>query len=321
MTAQTCQNDIPMTIIKEAAMWLIRIQEQPLNQPDQLALSAWRGQSYLHEQAWQRAEQLGNKIREIPSAVGMKVLDRPASVDRRQFTKHIVLLLTVAPTSVMAYKYLPWQGLTAEFKTAKGEQQTLHLADGSQIILNTDSAVDVEFNQHKRLIKLHHGEIYITTAHDAKKRPLLVETSDGQLHALGTKFVVHTQAENSYLGVLEGAVDILPKNNPLQHKVIKAGQQTMFSATQINQHEPLDDNASAWIEGAIYADNIPLPQFVSMLTRYRTGIIQCDASCNDVLVSGVFQLDNPDRILQILEETRPIHIEWRSRYWAMVTKK
>lgn len=320
MTSSINQSDIPQPIIKEAAEWLVRMYEQPLSHVEQDALEQWCAQSTLHEKAWQRAEKLSETFKEIPSNIGMQVLDRPESIDRRQFTKQLVALLMIAPTAVAAYHYLPWQGLTADFKTAKGEQKTIRLDDGSMLMLNTDSAVDIAFNQQQRLITLHRGEIYIVTASDSQKRPFFVDTTDARLQALGTKFVVRRDDETSYLAVIESAVDISPKDNPSQHTTIEAGQQAVFNSMNILQQSALDDNANAWINGVIYADNMPLPQFINLLKRYRTGIIRCDEACSTVFVSGVFQLDNPDEILRVLEKTRPIQITWRTSYWATITK-
>ncbi len=321
MMAPFAQSDIPINIIKQAANWLVKSQERKLTPIEQQALLNWRKADPLNELAWKRAEKLGLTMRQIPPEIGLQVLGRPASLDRRKFTKHIVLLLTLAPAGMMAYQYAPWESAMAEFKTAKGKQSKYQLADGSQIMLNTNSAADVEFNQHHRLIKLYQGEIFIATAKDQLQRPFLIQTVDGQLHALGTKFVVRKESEETYLGVIENAVDVFPKNNPNQHKVIHAGQQTVFNANTINPNTMLDNNADAWVDGIIYADNMPLPTFIQMLMRYRTGVIQCDDSCKEISISGVFQLDDTERILQVLEETRPIQVEWRTRYWARLTKK
>jgi len=320
MTKSAHQSDIPYPIIKEAAEWLTRVHEEPLSRSEQDALDRWCAQSVLHQQAWQRAEQIAGTFRDIPSNIGMQVLDRPQSIDRRQFTKQLIALLTVAPTAVAAYHFLPWQGLTADYKTAKGEQQTVRLADGSMLMLNTDSAVDVTFNQQHRLINLHRGEIYIVTAHDPLQKPFYVDTKEGRLQALGTKFVVRKDDETNYLAVIESAVEISPKDNVQQQTIIKAGEQAVFNSMNILQQSALDENANAWINGVIYADNMPLPQFIDLLKRYRTGVIRCDESCSTVSISGVFQLNNPDEILRVLEKTRPINITWRTQYWATITK-
>jgi len=311
-------NAIPSNIIKEAATWLSRLKEKPLTDDEQTALEIWRNQSQQHQQAWQRAEQFTQTLNHIPHGLGLAVLDRPTSMSKRAFLKPFALLLVAVPTGIITYRTAPWQMFTADFQTAMGEQKAIQLADGSQLTINTNSAIDVDFDDNQRLITVHAGEIYIETAHDAKNRPLFVQTSHGRLHALGTKFVVRKQDDDSYLGVLESAVDILPKENSTQHTIIRAGQETTFTATQIQPYQILNSNASAWLDGIIYADNMPLSEFVATLSRYRKGVLRCDESIKNVRISGAFQLNKPDEILETLQKTRPIRIQWHTRYWGTI---
>ncbi len=314
------QVNIPAAIIKEAAAWLSRMQEKPLTETEHAKFKQWLLQSHEHAQAWQRAELLSNKLNSVPVDFAMKVLDRPQHPERRAFLRSATALGTVVTTSVVAYKALPWQGWVAEHQTAMGENKTILLADGGKLVLNANSAVDVFYSNSERLIRLYRGEIYIATAHDVLNRPLLVETDHGRLHALGTQFVVRKQDENTYIGVVQGAVDVLPKDHATEHLVIKAGHETLFNAATLFTQVQLNDNASTWLDGIIYADNMPLPEFIGILSRYRTGVLKCDASVAEVRVSGAFQLKNPEEVLDTIQKTRPIKIEWRTRYWASIVK-
>lgn len=314
------QVNISAVIIKEAAAWLSRMQEKPLTEAEHTKFKQWLSQSHEHAQAWQRAELLSSKLNSLPVNFAMKVLDRPQHPERRAFIRSATALGVVAMTSVVAYKALPWQSWGADQQTAMGENKTIQLADGGKLVLNANSAVDVFYSKHERLIRLYQGEIYIETAHDALNRPLLVETDHGRLHALGTQFVVRKQDENTYIGVVQGAVDVLPKDHATEHLIVQAGQETFFNAASVFTQTPLNDNASTWLDGIIYADNMRLPEFISILSRYRTGVLKCDASVADVRVSGAFQLSNPEEVLETIQKTRPIKIEWRTRYWATIVK-
>jgi len=307
---------IPLNVIKEAAIWLSRIQEKPLSSAEHQDLLKWRSLSKQHEQAWQRAEKLVDKFHHIPADLGMSVLGRPQSTDRRAIIKSLAILLVTTPATFMAYKELPWQNWSADYHTAKGEQRTIQLADGGKLITNTDSAVDIEYGEHERLVRLYQGEIYIETAPDALNRPFIVETEHGRLHALGTKFVVRKQENNSYLAVIEHAVEVLPSMSVTQRVLVSAGQETTFNTTAIATQQPLNDNATAWLDGVFYADNLPLSDFIATLSRYRSGVLKCDDSTSEIRISGAFQLNHPDKVLDILQETRPIRIDWRTRYWG-----
>ena len=311
---------IPAAILKEAASWLSCMQEKPLCETEHRAFKRWRAQSDLHEQAWQRAELLSQKLNSMPVNVAMKVLDRPQQPERRAFIRSATLFGVVTVSTFTAYKALPWHGWVADHQTAMLETKSIQLADGGKLILNADSSVDVTYNRNERLIRLYHGEVFIETAHDVLNRPLLVETNHGRLHALGTQFVVRKQDESTYIGVVQGAVDVLPKDYATEHFVVNAGHEALFNAATVFAQAPLNDNASTWIDGIIYADNMPLVEFIVILSRYRSGILKCDASVADVRVSGAFQLKDPDNVLEILEKTRPIQIEWRTRYWATIYK-
>ena len=314
----TNSNSIPRDVIKEAATWLSRLQENPLTEDEKNELEIWKNKSQHHQQAWLRAEQFTQKLNHIPQGLGLTILNRPRSTDRRAFLKPFAVLLVTVPTGVLTYKMTPWQMFTADFQTATGEQKTVKLADGTQLTINTNSAVDVDFDDLQRLITVHSGEIYIETAHDSKNRSLFVQTSHGRLQALGTKFVVRKQENDIYLGVLEGSVEILPKQNTTQHIIIHAGQETTFTGNTIHPRKTLNNNATAWLDGIIYADNMPLSDFLATLSRYRQGVLRCDKSAEDIRISGAFQLKKPDEILETLQKTRPIHIQWRTRYWGTI---
>lgn len=314
-------NIISPVIIKEAAAWLSRMQEKPLSEAEWQALDIWRSQSSQHQDAWKKAELLAQKLGGVPSGLGLAILDRPQSADRRKFIRHLAVLAVAVPTTLLGYRQASLRGWGADIQTAKGELKPIRLADGSKLTVNTGSAVDVVFNEHQRLIKLYQGEIHIKTAHDVQGRPFFVETQHGRLRAMGTEFVVRRQEADSFLGVVESAVEVLPHRNVASERiVVKAGRQITFTEADASTQGVLDDNATSWMDGVLYADNMPLSQFISILSRYRTGVLRCDASSADILVSGAFQLKNPDMVLDVLQQTRPVRIEWHTRYWGVIYK-
>ena len=73
------------------------------------------------------------------------------------------------------------------YETAIGEQSTVHLTDGTQLVLNTNSLVEVHYTNRDRLIRLERGEIHVQVAHD-KARSLSVIAGDTIVRAVGTAF-------------------------------------------------------------------------------------------------------------------------------------
>ncbi|MDT1842254.1 iron dicitrate transport regulator FecR, partial [Acinetobacter baumannii] len=83
--------------------------------------------------------------------------------------------------------------LLADHRTAPGQRLAVELEDGSRLLLNTRSAVDVRFDAGQRLLRLRAGEILLESAamHGRRDaRPLIVATEHGAVQALGTRFTV-----------------------------------------------------------------------------------------------------------------------------------
>ncbi|WZB74169.1 FecR domain-containing protein [Achromobacter insuavis] len=97
------------------------------------------------------------------------------------------------------------------------------LPDGSRVWLNTASAFNRDFQPGLRRLHLVAGEILIETGTD-KDRPFVVDTAEGRLRALGTRFTVRQEADATLLAVYQGAVEIrTARNAPGRHRGGPAG--------------------------------------------------------------------------------------------------
>lgn len=306
--------------LDEAADWLLRFSEGDVSAAEHEQWQHWRGSSPERQQAWERAQVLLGKLGGLPPALAMSALDRPANPGRRAAVAKLAALLALLPGSFGAWKLLETQQWTADFRSAVGERRELQLADGSQITLNTDSAIDVRFDSQQRRVHLRQGEILVQTARDPGDRPFLVTTEAGWMQALGTRFTVREQAGSTRLVVLEGAVRVQPAEAGGAQQVINAGQRTTFSANQMAPPETANPAASAWTQGMLLADNLRLADFLVELARYRKGFVRCDPAIADLRISGAFPISDSQRSLDMLQQTYPLVIRqhWHG-YWVMLS--
>lgn len=304
-------------IVREAAGWLAQLHSGEASEADHLAWQQWRHRSAEHERAWQRAETLLGTLGGIPAEVGLPTFRKLDNRSRRAALKALALLVTGVPAGWVAYRATPLRDIAADQRTAIGERREIVLADGSRISLNTDSAIDLHFDARERRVRLRRGEIFIATAVDPAPsyRPFVVETAQGRIRALGTRFVVRQFDDHSQVGVSEGAVEIRP-NRSAAALVVNAGQQVEFGAGSIEAPRAADPLAAAWTRGLLVADNQRLADFVAELSRHRPGILRCDPEVADLRISGAFQLAEPDRTLELLQQTFPVRAEARSRWWV-----
>ncbi|MEW7850903.1 FecR domain-containing protein [Massilia aurea] len=308
-------------VAREAAHWMMRM--HPSAQPDdneRQACLRWRASHAQHELAWQRAQQLDKTFGIIPAELGNATLGRPPARPRRETVKKIFLLLTLAPASMLAYQQLPVAAWRAAHRTSTAERRSVQLADGTRVHMNTNTAFDVDYNHVERLLILHEGEVLIATAPDtrAAARPFRVETADGFIRAIGTRFTVKRIAAWSDVAVLEGAVEAQARNDAQHKRILTAEHQMRFSADGLAEMQALAAYGAAWVDGILVADNGRLADFSAELSRYRRGWLECDPAVAGLRISGTFQLDDTDRVLRALAHTLPVRVVYRTRYWATI---
>src|SRR6185312_12212955 len=122
------------------------------------------------------------------------------------------------------------------YATSIGGHESIMLADGSRIELNTDSAIRLADSAHARNIWLEKGEAYLQVTHDAS-RPLTVFAGNRRIVDLGTKFVVKRGTDQLEVAVLEGRVSLDAGNTSgAQATVLQQGETAIASASGVSIH-------------------------------------------------------------------------------------
>lgn len=304
-------------ILGEAADWMVQLQSGSATDEDRRAIAQWQGRSVQHAQAWQRAQAILGDFNTVPAAIAgdtLKRIGRKKPLGRRQA---LGLLLAAGPATWLAYRQLPWQQWTADQHTAIGEQKNLTLPDGTRVLINTGSSLNIAFSGQVRRIELLKGEVLITTAKDAAHRAFIVQTRHGTARALGTRFSVRVGEQASRVAVTEGAVELLAEH-ARQGVIVKAGEQGAFGADRVAAVEPLDVSALTWESGMLLAQHMRLADLLDELGRYRAGVLRCHDSVANLTVSGAFSLRDTDASLHLLQETLPVKVSSLTGYWVTV---
>lgn len=313
-------------LIDAAIAWSIRIHHDQPSAETRRDFERWLAASPLHQQAWRRIESLDDGFSRIPKPLVSAALRRVSSsrdevsLQRRRALKLLLLGGVMLGAGLGVREWMPWQRLLADVGTGAGEQRRLELADGSRLVLNTDSAIRIDLEGEQRLINLLRGELHITTGADnerLQKRPFLVTTPFGVVQARGTQFLVRLTDDAARVSVFEGAVNLTPAAG--EADLIAAGESRLLSRTAVLPAAPLAFAESDWLEGILTGRNLRLADLLEELSRYRPGRISCDERAAELRVSGVYHLDDIDRVLDFLRQTQPINMTYRTRYWIHVS--
>lgn len=318
---------LPAPVVDAAIDWLVHLWSGNATDDSRAAWQRWRAQDPLHERAWRHIEATDARFREHrPAGLNGQVAvaslaTRPRAAGRRQALRGLGWLAVTGTAAWSGYEHLPWRGWSADVHTAKGEQRPLQLPDGTRLLLNTATALDVRYSAELRRLRLLEGELLITTAYDAASRPFMVDTPAGRVQALGTRFTVRHDTDGpdaawTRVAVLEGAVRLRSASGDASLR-IGAGESARMA--RLGRIEPQATAPEpSWSEGVLVASDMRLDDFVAELRRYRPGVITLAPEVAGLRLSGVFPLADTDRILHSLVQVLPVDVRVPVRHWVRI---
>ena len=289
---------------------------------EQAEFTKWYSASDEHARAWLQLGMLDHRFSTASVPARNALLKARTGVQERarKIGSGLASVALACGLALFAGKnYLPIDYWMADQRTATGEQRQLRLADGTLLNLNTHSAVDVRFDDTTRRIILQEGEIMVETGH-GDPRPFIVQTRDGSLRALGTRFMVKREDDGTRLSVLQSRVEAHPENS-VELTVYNEGQQVLMHRDRLGQMLAVSPGADAWTRGMLVLDNVRLADMVSELNRYQRGHLGVDPEVADLRITGSFPLNNIELALNALIPTLPVQIQQRTPWWVTVSPK
>lgn len=309
---------VALEVDKIASEWLERRDFGPWTQDDQRALEAWLEQSLAHriafvrlEAGWKRTERLAVLQTSMRPATSLS----QSSARARPF-KLVAALLAIAAigAGIALYAEKPAQ---QTYATGLGERETLSLADGSQIELNTETSLRTAVSAGHRTVWLDKGEAYFRVKHDVA-HPFVVIAGKRRLTDIGTEFSVRRDASRTRVAVLEGSVR-LDSDHSLgaggRTTILKPGDTVVATATSlsISREAPkqLADELG-WRRGVLIFNQTPLSEAAAEINRYnRKKIIIADRAAGRMKLGGTFPKNNVDAISASVRELFGLRVEDR----------
>ncbi|NTY94802.1 FecR domain-containing protein [Pseudomonas putida] len=306
--------------LQQAAHWYVQLQDENAAPQLHTQWQHWFDQHGDHQAAWHYVQRVGQRFAPLQAegaAAGRALREH----DARRFSRRTGLksLLVLGASSLLGWRAwhgAPLSGWDADMATGIGETRQTRLADGSQLWLGAQSAVDMEFSTLSRVLRLRFGELLVETAHDPR-RPFFVDTAQGRMQALGTRFAACQLGENTRLAVYAGAVEVCTAQNG-ERCIVPAGQQVDFSAQAISNTRPAQSAGESWIYQRLNAEDMPLAHLLQTLGRYRHGHLGWHPDVGKLSVMGAFPLNDTDRALALLQAALPVRVQRLTPWWVTV---
>jgi transmembrane sensor len=315
-----------VTINEQAADWLLQLNEPGATEQLRADFETWKRQDPRHGAAAERLQgfigqmaALRPQKASVHAALGAAYASRNKPYRSKRSASALLLLLALLPAWALWRSGTPAYWL-ADLHTAPGHWQTQVLADQSELTLNGNSAVNIDFDGERRHIQLLRGEVLVEVAHDPA-RPFIVETEQGQVRALGTRFVVKRENGSTLLTMIESRTAVSAHDSQ-DSKRVDAGQQARIADHQVQLLGNVDSTRfnDAWQRHQLLVEDRPLGEVLEQLANQRSGYLYYDTTALAGLrVSAVLPLDDSDRALQLIAEALPVQIK-RITPWFIVVK-
>ncbi len=274
---------------RQAAKWAIRMDEDPADY--EAGLRRWIGQDQVRADAYNRAYRAlhgaGSPARKIYGTAAQRgtVIRQP---DPRSTRRKLVLVtafslmlasgavyLLLAHMADFAPKPAGDHAVTQDYTTHIGEVRPVRLADGTQLLLDTNTELRVTMTPSARRIVMVRGRARFTVAPDAA-RPFSVIAGDATITDRGTVFDVESYGDVR-VRLISGAVDVTFKRPTGELNVrpihLRAGQQIRFDPTlRVPPSLPTVTPASdgQWVTGLKTFDDVPVGEILDEVNRYST---------------------------------------------------
>ncbi|WP_444914697.1 FecR family protein [Microbulbifer sp. TRSA007] len=212
--------------------------------------------------------------------------------------------------------WVGYQGMGGELKaqiyvTERGQIQTISLSDGSEVKLNSNSELRVIYNRNERRTELVRGEAFFEVARQTS-RPFTVTAGSANIRVLGTEFNVELNPQSTKVSVTEGTVsvsetDSAPGLGPESVQLIKNEKVSVSERglSPIGQTSP--EEATDWTKGLLVFEKTPLKDALTELNRYLAVPVAASPQVEDKLVSGTFEISDPDSTLKAIATALDLH--------------
>ncbi|MCJ8145102.1 FecR domain-containing protein [Ancylobacter sp. A5.8] len=296
-----------------ALNWLFTLQAAPEDQQIRAEFETWRRAEAAHAEAFAVVadawvlpdmDTVAGEVAQrtqYPARAAGNVAPLPRS-KRRNWAKAAMAAAAAVLIAVGVQQYptlkLRWQ---ADYLTVAGARQEVMLPDGSRMILNTASAVSLDFEGTKRSVTLLQGEAYFDVVPDAL-RPFTVAAAFSEVTVKGTAFSVRSDSEQDSVILERGLVDVSRLPDREQTASLKPGESivaTEMSLSPVQQADPA--TSLAWLQGQLIFEDRPFDQVLNEVARYYGhSIIVANDRLKQIKINGNYRLSDPERAVRSL---------------------
>lgn len=191
--------------------------------------------------------------------------------------------------------------------TEIGEQREVRLADGTTVLLNTATQLEVAFTEDERVVRLAKGQALFDV--QSGEVPFTVEAGGRRTTALGTRFDVYLARDVLAVTLVEGVVRVARAGTD-EGSFLAPGEQLRVSGGEVRVLSVDTAAVTGWQAGMLQFRDAPLGDVIAELNRYSQVQLRVDdEGLAGERLSGVFKAGDQELFLESLVLYLPVDIE------------
>lgn len=314
-----------------AAHWRVRQDRGDLSEAEQNEFDAWLAAAPRNAAEYEKAESSWDVFDGAEDDKHLRALRHSALKVRPEKRRRVWAPVAAGFALLLAGGALVWVLLETtspslsrlgapDYITARGERLNLTLPDGTAVTMNTETAIDVAYEQDRRFVKLSGGQAFFDVAKD-RSRPFVVQAGERTITALGTAFEVRLLDGRFKVLLVEGTIAVEDTTGAAaagnarapEPVVMTSGHELAAEGTVARVDKADVQRELRWRDGFIEFQDETLAHAAAEFNRYATSMIVInDERVATLRVTGVFRTDRADQFVETMSELLPVATDNRS---------
>jgi transmembrane sensor len=293
----------PRRIRKQAALWVTELHSPDRDAALEDKVRRWIAEDPRHAAAFELATEAWQRSGNLPGYLPERAPDAlPRRRARSKASGPALIGMAILCAAVISAVYFLREGTLV---TGPAEQRTVELSDGTEVSLNANSRVVIQYDDHVRKVTLAKGEVLFDVIKH-QPRPFVVVIGDRKVIAMGTSFLVRREEPTGSafaVTLVEGRVaiepiswpDALPSGPAPGLNLLNPGERLRFAAGATEKIDlPSIERVTAWQRSQLIFDDTSLNEAAAEFNRYGSNRLVIDGpALGKLRVGGVFRIGDP----------------------------
>ena len=304
--------------IEEKAAYFFTCKKDGFTKTQELEFQIWIKENIEHKKAFEKVEMLQSLYLSLPSDIKSKIsqevhrnIKSRNSLRKSNFLKFAASVIFIIGASLFGINEYMNFGIKHTY-TSNQEIKNIVLPDGSKVILDAKTKLDIKYFSDKREINIIEGKALFDVTSNPNK-PFIVNANMIKVEVLGTNFEVKNEIDKIVVDVINGKVKVEQnKNNEFQQlAILTKGKHISFDkqSKKVILKDIDINNIASWKDGILFFYFFSLEKAINEFKKYQDINITIQKDIKNYTVSGSFSIHEIDKFIFALTKIYPIKVD------------